>query len=47
MKETVGTYIDLPKDLREKIDELRQNEGRSLKQTVIRLIKEGLKSQAA
>ncbi len=47
MQQTVGTYIDLPKDLRDKIDELREAEGRSLKQTVIRLIKEGLKNQAA
>lgn len=47
MKQTVGTYIELPKELRDKIDELREAEGRSLKQTVVRLIKEGLKSQAA
>ncbi len=47
MQQTVATYIDLPKELREKIDELREAEGRSLKQTVIRLLKEGLKNQAA
>lgn len=45
---TVPTYIELPEDLRESLDNLRkQEEGAKLRQVIIRVLRKGLKEELA